>query len=159
MKKSVFVVMMSWAWLAATCVSSVAGRPEGGTINKHFQETLFALAEQGTVSIEVLFDDQEYQIGRDMIGIVVHDRQGKDFEGATLTVMMSGLSTPLAMEEKGGGLYVAPNDALPKKQDWELKVTVKKGAMEDTARFTLPDDLVKRLPAGKYDAEKLKAKR
>ncbi len=159
MKKSALVVIVSWAWLAATCVGTVAARPEGGAITKHFQGTLFTLAEQGTVCVEVLLDEQEHKFGRDMIGIVVHDHNGRDVEGATVSVVVSGNSAPLMTEEKGGGLYLAPNKTLPKEGPWELKITVKKGQIEDSARFALPDAMAKRLPAGKYDAEKLKGAR
>jgi len=144
---------------SVTLVFAHSGKHEGGaTLTKHFNETLFAISEKGQVSIEILLDEKEYKIGKDMVGIVVHDGHDEDVEEAKLHVTVSGNAEPLKVKEKGGGLYLMANDALPKGGTWELKVTVRKKKIDDSATFLFPEVLQKRLPAGKYDADKLTGK-
>jgi len=125
---------------------------------KHFHETLFSIGGKGQVSIEVLLDEREYKIGKDVIGIVVHDSHDEDVEGADLAVTVTGPAGPLKVKEKGGGLYLAPAAGLPTEGTWELVIAVKKKDIDDRAVFIFPDVLNKKMPAGKYSAEGMKGK-
>jgi len=129
---------------------------EGGkdVFTKHFQETLFAVGEKGQMSIEVLVNDKEYAIGKDVIGIVVHDSHDEDVEGAALQARLSSSEGPKeisGVKEKGGGLYLIPSAPLPKGGSWELRIAVKKKKLDDSARFLFSDMAHNPLPAGKYD--------
>ena len=124
---------------------------------KHFHGTLFSVGGKGQVSIEVLLDEKEYKTGKDVIGIVIHDSHDEDVEDADLTVTVTGLAEPLKVKEKGGGLYLVPNSGFPKEGRWELKIAVKKKKIDDGAVFIFPDVLGRKLPAGKYDADTVKA--
>ncbi len=151
------------ACLLLCCVTVVfahSGTHDGGaTFTKHFNETLFAISEKGQVSIEVLLDEKEYKIGKHMVGIVVHDSHDEDVEDAKLEVTVTGNAEPLKVKEKGGGLYLMANDGLPKSGSWELKIGIRKKKIDDSALFLFPEALQNRLPAGKYDADKLKGKK
>jgi len=53
----------------------VQAEPEKSTkriFTKHFQETLFDISKNAEFSIEILLDDKEYKIGKNVIGIVLH---------------------------------------------------------------------------------------
>ncbi|NJD56340.1 MAG: hypothetical protein FIA94_08045 [Nitrospirae bacterium] len=126
---------------------------------KHFNETLFALGEKGQMSIELLLDEKEYKIGKDVIGIVVHDSHDEDVEDASLAATVTGTAEPLKVKEKGGGLYLVPSAGLPKEGKWELKIAVKKKKVDDSVTFVFPEVSGHKMPAGKYDKEGLKGKK
>lgn len=44
-----------------------------GVFTKHFNESLFKISEKGLFSVEILMDEKEYKIGKDVVGIIVHD--------------------------------------------------------------------------------------
>lgn len=99
MKAFVLYCMISLAVVFSVFASDLAdaheGHGPGGKVlfAKHFQETLFDVTEHGTYSLEVLLDDKEYKIGKDVIGIVVHDAGDEDVAGAELTIVHKNLAT------------------------------------------------------------------
>ena len=123
---------------------------------KHFQETLFDVTGHAAYSVEVLLDDKEYTIGKNVIGIVVHDAHDEDVKGAQLTIVHKNLATnenapaPASITDKGNGLYFVSGLDLQKKGRWELAITVKKDGVEDGVKFVLPDALGERVPKGRY---------
>ncbi|MBI5075347.1 MAG: hypothetical protein HZB62_09340 [Nitrospirae bacterium] len=155
------IVVASIAVIAFFVVASAhAGSNEkGASFTKHFNNTLFAISEKGQVSIEVLLDEKEYKIGKDMVGIVVHDSHDEDVEDAKVAVTITGIAEPLKVKEKGGGLYLVPNSGLPKEGTWKLSISVKKKKIEDGVVFTFPEVLNNRLQAGKYDPDSIKGKK
>jgi long-chain acyl-CoA synthetase len=81
MKKTFAVMIAGLFFCGFAAVSAHSGSHEGGaTFTKHFNETLFSIAEKGQVTIEVLLDEKEYKIGKDVVGIVVHDSHDEDVE-------------------------------------------------------------------------------
>jgi hypothetical protein len=123
---------------------------------KHFNESLFDITKNASYSIEILLDDKEYDIGKGVTGIILHNDKDADVTGATVTVMMKNLDsgepasgTP-TVAEKGGGLYLVEGLDLLQKGRWELTVTASKDGHEDRAVFILPDVLKKRYKKGRY---------
>ncbi len=154
MKRTLLVVVMVLAGAALSYGHS--GSHEGAAkFTKHFNATLFAISEKGQVSIEVLLDEKEYKIGKDVTGIVIHDSHDEDVENAKVTVTVTGITEPLKVTEKGGGLYLVSNNGLPQEGTWKLSLAVKKKKIEDGAVFTFPEVLNNRMPAGKYDSGSL----
>lgn len=153
--KNTFNMLIAGLFLIfVTAAPSHSGSHEGGAMfTKHFNETLFAVGGKGQVSIEVLLDEKEYKIGKDVIGIVVHDSHDEDVEDASLVVTAAGAAEPLKVKEKGGGLYLVPSAGLPKEGKWELTIAVKKKKIDDSAEFVFPEVLSTKMPAGKYDKE------
>jgi|OpeIllAssembly_1097287.scaffolds.fasta_scaffold111060_2 hypothetical protein len=153
------IISACFAILLCVAVSfGHSGKHEGGAkFTKHFNDTLFAVSDKGQVSIELLLDEKEHKIGKDMIGMVIHDSHDEDVEDANLIITVTGISEPLKVKEKGGGLYLAPSVSLPKEGTWRLGISVKKKKIEDGAVFNFPEVLHSRLPAGKYDAGSLTA--
>ncbi len=127
--------------------------------SKHFNDTLFAIAEKGQVSIEVLLDEKEYKIGSDVFGVVIHDSHDEDVEDAKVIVTVTGIAGPLKVTEKGGGLYLVPSIGLQKEGTWRLGISVKKKKLEDGASFSFPEVLKNKMPAGKYDSDSIKGKK
>jgi len=125
---------------------------------KHFNESLFRITDNGEFSIEILPDDKEYKIGKDVIGIVVHDRNDGDVENADIKINYRDMKETPVIKEKGDGLYIVSNLDIKKEGRWELNITVKKKKKEDAAAFIFPDALNKLLPAGKYDSDAVKNK-
>jgi hypothetical protein len=123
---------------------------------KHFQNTLFDVTEHAAYSVEILLDDKEYKIGKNVVGIVLHDASNNDVSGAEIALTLKDLvtgenSTVIPMvTDKGNGLYIVSGLDLQKEGKWELAITVKKGSIEDLVKFILPDALKARVPKGRY---------
>jgi hypothetical protein len=151
--------------LALTVLSTLAltpvhangeGQGEKKIFTKHFQETLFDITRKASFSIEILLDDKEYDIGKNVIGIVVHDSDDKDVKGVDLTFSYKNLETgekapdKPVIDDKGNGLYIISGLDLEKEGRWELGISLKKDDVEDRVSFILPDALKKRHPKGRY---------
>ncbi|MBI5204061.1 MAG: hypothetical protein HZA11_03995 [Nitrospirae bacterium] len=123
---------------------------------KHFHETLFEITGTAAFSIEVLPDEKEYKIGENVAGIVVHDDNDADVEGAKLIITHKNLETgetapgAISVKERGEGLYIVSGLDLKREGRWELAIAVKKNKIEDRVKFILPDALKKPHPKGKY---------
>lgn len=123
---------------------------------KHFQQSLFTVTGHAFYSTEVLLDDKEYKIGKDVIGIVVHNAHDEDVKGAELIIVHKNLSTgenapgTVTVADKGNGLYIVSGLDLQREGRWELAITVKKDGVEDRAKFVLPDALKERVPKGRF---------
>ena len=137
-------------------VRSEADKSTKRIFTKHFQETLFDISKNAEFSIEVLLNDKEYKIGKDVIGIVVHNKRDQDVEKAAITIDFQSLDTGRSttqtpvVKEKGEGLYLVSGLDLKKEGRWRLTIRVKKDGIEDSVQFVLPDALKTLQPAGKY---------
>lgn len=124
--------------------SGVAGKQK---FTRHFQQSLFGVTEHTLYSTEVLLDDREYNIGKNVVGIVVHNARDEDVKGAELVIAHKNLSTGenapgrAMVADKGNGLYIISGLDLRRKGRWELAITVRKGGIEDSVKFVLPDAL------------------
>src|SRR6266498_2270080 len=77
---------------------------------KHFNESLFEITGKGEFSIEILLDEKEYKIGKNVIGLVIHNRRDEDVEGAGILIMLTdekgrNIGGSPVVTEKGSGLY------------------------------------------------------
>ncbi len=133
-----------------------APEPQKKLFTKHFQQTLFDITRHAEYSIEILLDDKEYPIGKDVIGIVVHDAHDEDVKGAAFAIVRKDLTTgegipaTPVITDKGNGLYIVSGLDLKGQGRWELSITIKKGGIEDGATFVFPDVLKSRYPKGRY---------
>lgn len=155
----IFMLVFSLAFINARAhhpeEKTVAGK---ASFTKHFNGSLFMITEKAEFSIEILLDEKEYKIGKDVIGIVVHDRNDSDVENADIKINYKDMKETPVIKEKGDGLYIVSNLDIKKKGKWNLNIAVKKKKIEDTAAFIFPDALNKFLPAGKYDSDAVKNK-
>ena len=162
MKVFKLYVMINLAVILLVFAPPPAGSHEGHDIvekvlfTKHFRESLFDVTEHASYSLEVLLDDSEYKIGKDVIGIVVHDNKDADVIGAELTIVQKDLATgetapgKLTVTDKKNGLYIVSGLDLKRKGKWELLITVKKAGVEDSVKFVFPDVLKDRPAKGRY---------
>jgi hypothetical protein len=154
--------MISVALVFSLCVIGPAGAHEdhGPTgkklFTKHFQETLFDVTAHASYSVEVLLEDKEHKIGKNVTGVVVHDAHDEDVKGAEIVIVHKNLSTgenapgTLTVADKGNGLYIISGLNLRRDGRWELAITIKKDGLEDRAKFVLPDAMKERVPKGRY---------
>jgi hypothetical protein len=140
----------------SSAADSITGGGSKTVFTKHFQDTLFDFTQHAKYSVEVLLDDKEYAIGKNVVGMIIHDVRDEDVAGAELTFVLKDLisgesSTPTpTITDKNNGLYIISGLDLVKEGKRELAVTVKKGRVEDTVKFVLPDALKDRVPKGRY---------
>jgi hypothetical protein len=106
--------------------------------------------------VEILLDDQEYRIGKNVTGMVIHNTYDEDVTGAEITFVLKDLAAAKnspatqSVTDKGNGLYIISGLDLQKEGNWELTITAKKGRIEDPVKFILPDALKARVPKGRY---------
>ena len=149
----VFCLLQTWSALET---SAQEEREVKHAFTKHFKETLFDITTKAKFSVEILLDDREYKkLGKDVIGIVIHNSRDEDVEKADIAIDFRNLDTgetaiPV-VKEKGDGLYTVSGLAVHKEGRWKLTITVKKGTVEDNTKFLFPEVLKDRLPAGKYN--------
>lgn len=151
MKTIFFIIILNliYPYLAVAHVEHAAKK---GIFTKHFDESLFKITEKGLFSVEILPDEKEYKIGKDVVGIVIHDENDRDVEGAVISITLEGIAhKSFVVREKGDGLYTISNLDLRGEGYWKLKVKVKKKKIEDEAIFVFPDTLKYHMPAGKYE--------
>lgn len=145
----IFILNLIYVYLAIAHVEHVTTK---GIFTKHFNESLFKITENGLFSIEILPDEKEYKIGKNVVGLVIHDENDRDVEGALISITLEDAARKsFAVREKGGGLYTVSNLDLRGEGYWKLKIKVKKKKIEDEAIFVFPDALKYPMPAGKYE--------
>jgi hypothetical protein len=141
---------------AATHKGHGAPVTEKKLFTKHFQQTLFDITAHADYSVEVLLNDKEYPIGKDVTGIVIHNSHDEDVKGADLTIIQKDLATgenvplKLAVTDKHNGLYVVSGLDLKREGKWELLITVKQNGEQDSVTFVFPDVLKQFYPKGRY---------
>jgi len=165
MKRFVLYSALFVAVLFTLCVTCPAGAThqdqpttfsEKKLFTKHFQDTIFDISEHAEFSVEVLLDDKEYnKLGKNVVGIVVHNAHDEDVADANINIGMKSLdgnetAPPYNVTDKGGGLYTVSGLDLKRPGKWELTVLVKKNGIEDRVRFILPDAIKNRVPKGRY---------
>ena len=132
------------------------GKSAKRIFTKHFQETLFDISEKAEFSVEVLLNDKEYKIGKNVIGIVLHNPRNQDVEKAVISIDFRNIDTGRSetkapvIKEKGEGLYTVSDLDLKKEGRWKLTIRVRKDNIEDSVHFLLPEALKTLHPAGKY---------
>lgn len=163
--KTIFSVLMSsflgFCLLSAGYAVNVSAQEHKNvraSFTKHFKETLFDITTKAEFSVEILPDDREYKkLGKDVVGLVVHNSHDEDVEKAAIAIDFRNLDTgetatgAPVVKEKGDGLYTVSNLDLKRDGRWQLTVTIKKGKVEDSVRFLFPDVFKDRLPAGRYN--------
>ncbi len=157
MKKAVFfVLIVGFSLVSSHSAYSHEKEHVKGKIQftKHFHESLFQVTDKGEFSIEILLDEKEYKIGKNVLGIVIHDKHDEDVEGAENEAdvrTIDGNIEPATVKEKGGGLYTLSGVNPQRESRWELVIKVKKKNIEDSTVFLFPEVLRDRRPAGKYE--------
>jgi FtsP/CotA-like multicopper oxidase with cupredoxin domain len=113
-------------------------------LTKHHEDSLFLVTEKKLFGVEMLVPDAELKMGVNTVDIIVHDQKDRDVDGADITVtpwmpdMGHGVHEKPEVTEKGSGLYTVGNILVIMAGNWQLKVTVRKGNVEDTAVFNFP---------------------
>lgn len=164
MKSVIFIILFIAICLPFTGEQVAAHKKDGQSnskFTKHFNESLFKITEKRFFSVEILMNDKEYKIGKNVAGIVIHDDHDDDVEGAEIKItrqMPDGkvIKDAVSIMEKGKGLYIVGNLDFQREGRWELKIKAKKKNIEDTATFVFPDVIKKLIPAGKYDVNDFK---
>ena len=158
MKKATIVALITLVISTVICFGYTVQASDNSKFTKHFNESLFNITDKGLFSVEILLDDREYpKLGKDVIGIVIHDQYDKDVEGAAIKIaaMPEGQAGAIApiIKDRGDGLYTVSNINLKKSGKWELRIDVRKAEFEDMASFRFPDVLNTPLHKGKYSAD------
>lgn len=152
------VVSMIFCLLLLGFAMNASAQEKKQAFTKHFKETVFDITSKAKFSVEILLDDNEYKkLGKNVVGIVIHNASDEDVEKAVISMDFRNLETgepakeKPVVKERGDGLYIVSDLDLKKEGRWKLSITVKKGSEEDSVQFVFPDVLKNRLPAGRYN--------
>lgn len=124
---------------------SACASPGPGKFTRHYPHSLFKVMERGHYSAEVLIKAPGFlRVGENTVDIIIHNKNDQDVFGAEVRVVPStraGEAVPdrPVITERGRGVYRAENVVLDKAGSWELKIAVKKDAIEDSTVFPFPD--------------------
>jgi len=111
---------------------------------KHFEGSTLLFTENGLFGVELIIPDKRLAIGINTIDLIIHDRDHRDIEGATVSVtpwmteMGHGSFSATQVEEKGGGLYTASNIVMVMGGHWEMRVDISSGDKQDRVVFDFP---------------------
>jgi len=142
--KSIFLVVFMTFFLFAGCATNGTSQSPGVAktkFTKHFDDSLFKITEKELFSVEIITDKKALEIDKNTAGIIIHDRKDTDVEGADIRVTRwlpknsQGSEETMKVREKGNGLYVIEKLNLLMEGNWELRVKIKKGAIEDSVTF------------------------
>ena len=158
MKRATIFVFITLVVSTLICFGDTANASDKPKFTKHFNESLFNITNRGLFSVEILLDDLEYpKLGKNVIGLVIHNADDKDVEGAIIKITatpegQAWTDVPV-IKDKGDGLYGVSNINLKNGGKWELRIDVKKAEFEDSTTFIFPDVLNTSLHKGKYSAD------
>ncbi|HAM53584.1 MAG TPA: hypothetical protein DCP92_23915 [Nitrospiraceae bacterium] len=143
MRAAIFVIFtLLFPFTAFTAETTQPGTTHH---TKHYEQSLFKITEKGLFSVEMVIKENELKAGVNSLDIIVHDKNDKDVVGAKITVapwmpeMGHGVFEKPVVRERGGGLYSVDNIILIMGGRWELRIKIKKGAVEDSVSFDFPD--------------------
>lgn len=157
---SIFLMVFSHAFINNVWAHDPVEKTgaEKAMFTKHFNGSLFKITDKEEFSVEVLLDDKEYNIGKNVIGIVIHDKKDNDVRFADIKISYKDMKEAPVVTEKGHGVYVVSNLNIKREGKWELTIKVKQYRKKDEATFAFPDALNKLLPAGEYSSDTIKTK-
>jgi hypothetical protein len=117
---------------------------EKGKYTQHFDDSVFAVTDKGEFSVEMLWGGKKLDVGKNSFDIVIHSKADMDVEGAGITIEpvmpAHGMKAERpSISDRGGGLYRVKKLVLQMPGLWQLKVTIKKDAVEDSAVVDLPE--------------------
>jgi hypothetical protein len=136
--------------LIAVCSVGEKAMHKHHEFTQHYENSLFQISEMGMFSVEMVIKEQHLKTGVNALDLIIHDKNDRDVVGADITVtpwmpdMGHGVFDNTVITEKGGGLYTVSNVILIMSGNWELRVNIKEGTMEDKVVFDFPDVKVDR---------------
>lgn len=132
---SVFVAFLLPAVIIAPSVSpaQTGGESEKGKLVKR--------TEKGLYDVSLSLAGPEFAVGANSVNLMIRDAGGKPVTGAEVVVTPwlpsggHGVWDKPSVSERGGGAYRVDNIVLARSGQWELRISVKKGAGADRAVF------------------------
>jgi len=131
------------ALAAAILVTVFSGAAEA-EVRKHYPDSLLATGKEGIFTVEMMPPKAGLLMGVNSLEIILHDGEGRDVPGATLTVTPwmpahgHGVEEKPVVFDRGGGVYSVENVILIMTGHWQIAVDARKGALADRAVFDFP---------------------
>ncbi len=146
MKKIPLLFIFS-IFLIQGCLSTLTETNQNTSSHKftrHYKNSLFKLTKNGLYSVEMVLKKGMLKKGTNELNLIVHNSKNQEVVEAEVTVqpwmpeMGHGIDIEPVIKEKGGGLYHVTNLILPMGGHWELRITISKDKITDTAIFDFP---------------------
>jgi protein SCO1 len=132
---------------------------------KSASESLSKKTEKGSYALDLALAGSTLKAGSNSLDITVRDKSGRAVEGARLSVTPwlqeknHGVWEKPVVTERGGGSYHVENVAIALAGRWNLRVSVKKDALEDRAVFSFTVARAEELAPAKAEAPRGNYKR
>ncbi len=147
MRNSILIIIVLIYYMILGCTTEgmrlQTQSHEKPEFTRHFDDSLFKITEKELFSVEIVTDKKDLKIDKDTIGIIIHNAHHEDVEGADIRISIrrpiQDKTELFTAAEKGDGLYIITNVSLQRNNKCELRITIKKGAMEDSAVFGFSD--------------------
>lgn len=158
--KSIFATLC----LLICCSSAFATDQKPKSVS-HSGGGLHKATDKGTFGLDLVARDNELKNGSNVLDIMLRDKAGKGVEGAELTVtpwmpgMGHGVWEKTVVSERGGGKYHVENITIIRSGNWDIKVSVRKGKLEDRTSFPFIVADREPAPVKKYEKPKGNYKR
>lgn len=141
--RNILLAITMLTLLMAGCAAEQTRGTGNPQFTKHFGGSIFKVTEKELFSVEIASDEKTLKLGNDALGIIIHNAKDEDVEGANIQVSVyipneTSSADTLHVTEKADGLYTIRKIDLRRKGEWELRVKVKKGDLEDAAVFHFP---------------------
>lgn len=107
---------------------------------KHFEESLFQISDHGMFSAELLIPGKNLVTGMNDFDIVIHDRNDRDVEAASVDVSLKGgkvTTGKTRVIDRGGGLYGVRGMNVPIPGAYELIIGIESKGIRDNAVFSI----------------------
>jgi hypothetical protein len=107
--------------------------------------SLLEVSTKGLFDVKMSIPGKSLKVGRNVVELIVRDKNGKDVIGARITVLpqiyQHGESTLVRpkVSEKGKGSYSVENVYIEIPGHWILKVTITKDGLADSVTFDFPE--------------------
>jgi protein SCO1/2 len=135
------------ALFAATAGPALSAQPDAKgqtkTVVSPADGKAEARTERGLYEVSISVAGAAFAVGPNSVNLMIRDKGGKPVSGADVAVVpwlpSSGHGVwekPVTLE-RGGGIYRVDNVVLVRSGQWDLRVTVKSGAGEDRAIFSV----------------------
>ena len=123
----------------------VMGAIVGWMTMSQAEENPIQVSKKGLYRVEMAIEGQKLKVGANRAELVIRDNEGKPVAGALVRILpliyQHGESTLMKprVTEKDKGHYQVENMFIEIEGHWVLKISMKKGALEDEVIFDFPE--------------------
>lgn len=140
--QAALIILLAFALLFTPLTGDAQTAPKGPADWDVEKGKVVKQTEKGLFNISLSIAGVEPVVGTNSANLMIKDKNGKPLTGAELGVIPwlpaggHGVWDKPTVVERGGGTYRVDNIVFARSGQWDLRVSVKRGAEEDRAVFS-----------------------